>query len=134
MGNLLSKFLALISISSFEKYKVELESGNLKWGFLHSSDFWEDRYRDFEDNNFECIRLLTQIIKAPISRSEDIDRKCIACFDLGEFAKYYPGGAGVLGHFGAKDCLLELIQHENLELKNRSLVCLQKIMMKSHKK
>lgn len=45
----------------------------------------------------------------------------------------YPGGAGIVTHFGAKEGLLKLIQHENMELKNKSLVCLQKIMMKSHK-
>lgn len=45
----------------------------------------------------------------------------------------YPGGAGIVTHFGAKEALLKLIQHENMELKNKSLVCLQKIMMKSHK-
>lgn len=58
--------------------------------------------------------------------------KCIACFDLGEFAKLYQGAAGVLQHFGTKDTLLELISNPNVELKNKALVCLQKIMMKSH--
>lgn len=120
--------------SSFEKYRNEIDSGNLKWGFLHSSDFWEDNFKEFEYQNFEYIRILTQIIKAPIIKDGDIDKKCIACFDLGEFAKYYPGGASVITHFGAKETLLNLIQHENLELKNRSLVALQKIMMRSIKK
>ena len=63
-----------------------------------------------------------------------IEQQCIACFDLGEFARLYPGGASILEYFGAKDCLLKLIQHKNMELKNRALVCLQKIMMKSLKK
>ena len=60
--------------------------------------------------------------------------KCIACFDLGEFARPHPGGASILDIFGAKESLLLLIQHKNLELKNRALVCLQKIMMRSLKK
>jgi hypothetical protein len=46
----------------------------------------------------------------------------------------YPGGAAILDFFHAKEALLELIQDKNLELKNRALVCLQKIMMKSLKK
>ena len=58
--------------------------------------------------------------------------KCIACFDIGEFAKLYPAAPGVLAEFGTKDTLLELISHSNIEIKNRALVCLQKIMMKSH--
>ena len=55
-------------------------------------------------------------------------------FFLGEFARLYPGGASILEFFGAKDLLLKLIQNKNMELKNRALVCLQKIMMKSLKK
>ena len=63
-----------------------------------------------------------------------IEQQCIACFDMGEFARLYPGGASILEYFHAKDHLLKLIQHKNMELKNRALVCLQKIMMKSLKK
>ena len=120
--------------SSFEKYKKEIDSGKLKWGFLHTSEFWEDHFRDFEYKDFEYIRLLTEIIKAPQIRDADLDKKCIACYDLGEFAKFYPGGSAVVNQLGAKEHLLELIQHENLELKNRALVCLQKIMMRTTKK
>jgi len=87
-----------------------------------------------ESENFEYIRKLTAIIKSPTITEGDLLKKCIACYDLGEFAKYYPSGHQVLGHFQAKETLLDLIQHENLELKNRALVCLQKIMMRSSKK
>ena len=77
--------------------------------------------------------MLTEIIRSPNVNEKDLEKKCIACFDLGEFAKLYPSGHSVLGHFGAKEVLLELIQNENLELKNRALVCLQKVMMRSKK-
>jgi len=40
----------------------------------------------------------------------------------------------VLEHFQVKESLMKLIQNVNLELKNRALVCLQKIMMRSIKK
>lgn len=123
----------LYKISSFEKYKLELDSGNLKQGFLHTSEFWEDNFKAFEFQDFEYIRLLTQIIKSPSTSEADIKVKCIACFDIGEFAKLYPGAANILNHFGAKDTLLDLITNSNLELKNKALVCLQKIMMKSMK-
>lgn len=79
--------------------------------------------------------MLVRILQSPNNITDrDIEMKCIACFDLGEFAKLYPGGASILDYFGAKDSLLFLIQHNNLELKNRALVCLQKIMMRSLKR
>lgn len=127
-------YLLYFYFSSFDKYKAELDSGKLRWGFLHSSDFWEDNFKNFEFQNFEYIRILSQILKAPIIKDSDVEMKCIACFDIGEFAKLYPAASGVLAEFGTKDILLELISHSNIEIKNRALVCLQKIMMKSHVK
>ena len=109
----------------------ELDSGVLKQTSLHSTAFWEDNYKEFETDNFENIRKLVEIVR---SKDTPLDQKCFACFDIGEFARLYPGGAAILDFFHAKEALLELIQDKNLELKNRALVCLQKIMMKSLKK
>ena len=121
-------------MNSFDKYVKELESGILKQGSLHSTAFWEENYKEFETNRFDYIRRLVTIVDSQNNENADIEMKCIACFDLGEFARLYPGGASILEHFGAKSSLLKLIQHKNLELKNRALVCLQKIMMRSLKK
>ena len=120
--------------SSFEKYTKEIDSGTLKKGSLHTREFWEENYKEFEVSNFEYIRRLVRFVQNSAVGDIQIEQQCIACFDLGEFARLYPGGAGILEYFGAKDCLLKLIQHKNMELKNRALVCLQKIMMKSLKK
>ena len=111
-----------------------MDSGALKKGSLHTREFWEENYKEFELSNFEYIRRLVKLLQNSENSDKQIELQCIACFDLGEFARLYPGGAGILEYFGAKDCLLKLIQHKNMELKNRALVCLQKIMMKSLKK
>ncbi len=112
----------------------ELDSGIIKKGSLHTREFWEENYKEFELSNFEYIRRLVRFVQNSAVGDGQIEQQCIACFDLGEFARLYPGGASILEYFGAKDCLLKLIQHKNMELKNRALVCLQKIMMKSLKK
>ena len=112
----------------------ELDSGILKKGSLHSREFWEENYKEFELSNFEYIRRLVRFVQSNVIEDQQIEQQCIACFDLGEFVRLYPGGASILEYFGAKDCLLKLIQHKNMELKNRALVCLQKIMMRSLKK
>ena len=112
----------------------ELDNGILKKGSLHTREFWEVNYKEFEFSNFEYIRRLETLLSKEAEGEEQIEQQCIACFDLGEFARLYPGGASILEFFGAKEDLLRLIQHKNMELKNRALVCLQKIMMKSLKK
>ena len=122
------------SMNSFEKFMKELDNGILKKGSLHTREFWEENYKEFEFSNFEYIRRLVKFVSKDADGEDQIEQQCIACFDLGEFARLYPGGASVLEYFGAKEHLLKLIQHKNMELKNRALVCLQKIMMKSLKK
>lgn len=38
--------------------------------------------------------MLVRILQNPNNLTErDIEMKCVACFDLGEFARLYPGGA-----------------------------------------
>lgn len=112
----------------------ELDSGILKKGSLHSKEFWEDNYRDFEYGGFEYIRRLVMILKNQSDDPKQIEQLSLACFDLGEFARLYPSGGSVLEVFKAKDVLMSLIKHKNMNLKNRALVCLQKIMMTSFKK
>ena len=121
-------------MNSFDKFVKELDTGILKNGSLHSTAFWEENYKEFETNNFSNIRKLVNIIGNKEENDITIEQKSIACFDLGEFARLYPGGASILEYFNAKDHLLLLIKHKDLELKNRALVCLQKLMMKSLKK
>ena len=77
------------------KYAKELDSGKIKWGSLHSATFWEDNYKSFEPNNFEYIEKLVKIVQNPmqIITEHEVEMKCIACFDLGEFARCYPGGS-----------------------------------------
>jgi hypothetical protein len=72
----------------------ELESGDIKWGALHTTPFWEENYKEFESNNFMYIEMLCKILQNPnILTDHDIEMKCVACFDLGEFVRLYPGGA-----------------------------------------
>lgn len=88
-----SKFFNNI-ISSFEKFAKEVDSGKLKWGSLHTQSFWEDNYKAFEAHNFEYIEKLVKIVQSSYNLTEsEIEMKCIACFDIGEFARCYAGGS-----------------------------------------
>jgi V-type H+-transporting ATPase subunit H len=89
----------------------ELDSGMLKKGSLHTREFWEENYKEFELSNFEYIRRLVRFVQGNTIGEGQIEQQCIACFDLGEFARLYPGGASILEYFGAKDCLLKLIKY-----------------------
>ena len=49
--------------SSFERYKRELEKGNLVKGPLHTVDFWKENWARFDTDSFGLIRKLVQIIQ-----------------------------------------------------------------------
>jgi hypothetical protein len=49
--------------SSFERYKRELEKGNLLKGPLHTVEFWKENWSRFDCDSFGLIRKLVQIIQ-----------------------------------------------------------------------
>ena len=73
----------------------EIESGDLKWGSLHTNDFWEDNFKEFERDGFKYVKILCDIVNKTeqVDYSEKIQMIAVACFDIGEFARLYPGGA-----------------------------------------
>lgn len=77
--------------SSIEKFKKELSKRQLRWGPVHSEKFWQENAYLFNDkDNLDLIKILVDIV----SPNNDIEdrQKAIACFDLGEFAKFFPTG------------------------------------------
>ena len=53
----------------------------------------------------------------------------VACYDLGEFARFYPNGKAVLNALGAKAKLMALVDHEDLDVQRHALQCVSKILV-----
>jgi hypothetical protein len=65
----------------------------LKNGSLHSEEFFQQNYKEFENNNYECIRLLIQLLKSRnLYPNDDKDQKLLALNDLNFFLKYHSMG------------------------------------------
>lgn len=93
-------------LTSFELYEQEINSGFLKWGPCHTTEFFKDEIRAFEKDNFAIIKKLINIISHVNEyTSSDASNKfneeersryresiAVACYDLGEFSCYYPNG------------------------------------------
>ena len=80
----------LIYRRSYDRYKQEITNGDIKWNLLHTTEFWEENYKEFYKDNYKCIRILISILES-VYYNNSI--KSIVCFDLGEFARLYPNGA-----------------------------------------
>jgi hypothetical protein len=59
-----------------------------KWGPVHSEKFWQENCYLFHDkDNLDLIKILVQMVEP----NNDVDdrSKAVACFDLGEFARFF---------------------------------------------
>jgi len=71
-------------MSSWDMYKTEVLSGQLDWSPVHHSErFWREYVVLFEDNKWEILRKLHDILQNPASTPVCL---CVCCFDIGEFA------------------------------------------------
>jgi len=88
LSNQIKKF------SNFARYSLELDKRKLKWSFLHSEKFWHENVMQFEYNEFEAVKKLAALLK-----SSDSVTVCVACHDLGEFARLHPAGKKFVSDF-----------------------------------
>merc|ERR1712012_1321155 len=102
-------------LSNFERYERELQSGQLSWGFIHSSKFWGENVMNFEQNDFRALKTLA-----------------VVCHDIGEIVALHPLGKRKVNALGIKDRVMELMGSTDpdlREVRREALLCCQKIML-----
>lgn len=111
-------------LSSFEKYQAEVDSGDLDWGIVHSEAFWKENARLAENGDFALVKRLVTLLAC-----DDPKVVAIACYDLGEFVRFYPNGKAVIKHLGAKDQIVALIEHPSHDVQRYALQCVSKMLV-----
>ena len=112
-------------LTTLERYAAEVRSGDLAWGLVHTDKFWRENARAAEADDFALIKLLVQLLDG----DRDPTVVSIACYDVGEFVRFYPNGKAVVKHLGAKDKIMALIDHEDPEIQRHALQCVSKILV-----
>lgn len=86
-------------------------------------------------DNLELIKNEVNYLRdnAGVNTAELCVKKAVICFDLGEFARYFPQGRNYLEIVGAKEQLSVIMQAKDVtpELKKEAITSYQKILMKS---
>jgi len=115
-------------MSRWEVYKNEVESGHLQWGSTHTEAFFKENARMMEgkDADFKLVKVLIALLS-----SKDDEIAAIACHDIGEFVRFYPNGRAIAKRLGAKELVMPLIEHENVELQRHALQCVSKMMVQN---
>jgi V-type H+-transporting ATPase subunit H len=60
--------------------------------------------------------------------SSDPTVLAVACYDIGQYAKFHPSGKKYLQDLGAKQRVMELMTHENAEVRYNALLAVQNHM------
>lgn len=115
-------------MSRWEVYKTEVESGHLQWGSTHTEAFFKENARMMEgkDSDFKLVKVLIALLS-----SKDDEISAIACYDIGEFVRFYPNGRAIAKRLGAKELVMPLIEHDNVELQRHALQCVSKMMVQN---
>jgi len=115
-------------MTRWDVYKTEVESGHLQWGSTHTEAFFKENARMMEgkDSDFKIVKVLIALLA-----SHDDEIASIACYDIGEFVRFYPNGRSIAINLGAKAVVMPLIEHENIDLQRAALQCISKIMVQN---
>ena len=103
---------------------------------MHTEKFWQTSFIYFNDpENLECINILIDILRQRASAQVDaasLDQmKAVACYDIGEFARFFPQGKEFLEERDTKAFLADLMGNpdSSAELKKEAITAYQKMLM-----
>lgn len=112
--------------------------GSLTWNPVHTEQFWQTSFIFFnEAENLQCIDKLLEVLKKEPSRDLDAQTldtmKAVACYDLGEFARFFPLGKRYLEERSARENIAILMgaPQSSAELKKEAITAYQKLLMNS---
>ncbi|KAI9347485.1 ATPase V1 complex subunit H [Pilaira anomala] len=112
------------SLSTFEVYVSELETGMLQWSPSHlSENFWKQNATRLNENNQKLLRQLARLLSASVNPIV----LAVACHDIGQYVKYNAkDGRKNLEIIGAKQRVMELMTHQDSEVRYHALSATQK--------
>lgn len=113
-------------LSSFDEYGTEVKSGRLEWSPVHkSAKFWRENASRLNEKNHELLRILIHLLES----SKDPLVLSVASFDIGEYVRHYPRGKNVIEQLGGKQLVMQLLSHEDPNVRYEALLAVQKLMV-----
>ncbi|KAF8644143.1 hypothetical protein AX16_008670 [Volvariella volvacea WC 439] len=113
------------SLTTYDEYTSELASGHLSWTPVHESDdFWKENAAKLNERDYQQLRLLINILN---SATEPVVL-AVAVHDVGQYVKHYDRGKKVVTQLGAKERVMDLMTHENSDVRYRALISVQQLI------
>jgi len=116
----------IVFLSSFDTYRKEVLTGNLEWSPVHRSEkFWRENSHRLEEDNHKLLLVLKGLLSDGVSPTV----QSIACFDIGEFARFHPRGKIIIQKLGIKLPLMKLMEDADPDVRKHALLAVQKLMV-----
>lgn len=113
------------SLTTYDEYSSELQSGHLSWTPVHESDmFWKENATKLNDNNHLLLKILVELL----NNSQDPLVLAVASHDIGQYVKHYPRGKKILTDLGAKTRVMELMSHSDGDVRYHALISVQHLV------
>nr|CAG4645453.1 EOG090X044C [Lynceus sp. MCZ IZ 141354] len=118
--------VSIQDLSSFDEYASELKSGRLEWSPVHKSErFWRENASRLTEKNYEMLKILIHLLET----SRDPLVLSVASYDVGEFVRHYPRGKTIIEQLGGKTLVMQLLAHEDPNVRYEALLAVQKLMV-----
>lgn len=113
------------TMSNFDEYLAELQTGELEWSPYHKSAlFWKNNSSKLEENDNECLKLLFQILH----HSKNANTLLVCLNDVQNYLSCRPNSNKKLLDLGLKNILVFLLEFPSDEVKYQALITLQKFL------
>uniref|UniRef100_A0A6E8VZV4 V-ATPase_H_C domain-containing protein n=1 Tax=Anopheles coluzzii TaxID=1518534 RepID=A0A6E8VZV4_ANOCL len=113
-------------LSSFDEYATEVKSARLEWSPVHkSAKFWRENAQRLNEKQYELLRILVHLLET----SKDPLVLSVASYDIGEYVRHYPRGKHVIEQLGGKQLVMQLLAHEDPNVRYEALLAVQKLMV-----
>ncbi|KAG8900908.1 H(+)-transporting V1 sector ATPase subunit H [Tulasnella sp. 403] len=113
------------SLTTYDEYTSELSSGHLSWTPVHDSEtFWKENATKLNDRDYEQLKTLVKLLK----EASDPLVLAVAAHDVGQYVKHYERGKKTLDDLGAKTRVMELMTHDNADVRYQALLTTQRLV------
>ncbi|KAH6586275.1 hypothetical protein BASA50_000740 [Batrachochytrium salamandrivorans] len=125
------------SMTTFDEYASEVRSGRLEWSPPHLSEqFWKTNAPRLVEGDYDLVNgdlsctyhQFLRLLATLLATSKDPVILSVASHDIGQYAKYCPTGKRAIQEMGAKTKVMELMSHENADVRYHALISVQKFM------
>jgi len=113
------------SLTTYDEYASELQSGHLSWSPVHDSDdFWRENAIKLNERDYEQLKVLINLL----NNARDPIVLAVAAHDLGQYVKHYDRGKKVIADLGAKTRVMELMGHDDPDVRYQALISVQRLI------